>query len=518
MELKQYHEHVPGQTWEIFSPLDGASLGIYAKSDPAEVKKGLARQRLAWPLWRAAPLLERVGCLRKIRRAFLERAEEIVEVVHRETGKPVQEIYGAEIIANLELFDFHIRHAGRMLASEPVPVNRLTYPGKKGFIAHRPLGIVGVLSSWNYPVALPLRALVPALAAGNCVAFKPSVDATLTGRVLASVFEPLLPDDVFLAAYGGREVSGAIIDAADKINFTGSVETGRRVAVRCAERFIPCSSELSGKDAAIVLGDCHLDRAVNGVLWGAFTNAGQNCASIERVFVEASVHEAFLKRLVEQAGKLRIGRDVGPLRNERQMRLVERHVEDARQAGCSILTGGHRAGAGLFFEPTVIDVACQDAAFLRDETFGPTLPVMRIGDLEEGIRRANDCRFGLTVSVWTADIEGAKRVADRMETGIVTVNNAVFTGALAGAPWGGVKETGNGVTNSRYGLLEMTRPQFVLVDRSRAARESWWYPYTEEVTALMRGVVETLGGKASANLRVLRLLRRVQKQRMGTSP
>jgi acyl-CoA reductase-like NAD-dependent aldehyde dehydrogenase len=517
MEPTGYPEQAEGQAWEIFSPLDGSSLGVHGKSDPADVRKALERQRLAWPPWRSTPLEQRVGYLRKAREAFFQRVDEIVDIVHRETGKPVQEIYGAEIIANLELFDFHIRRAGRTLADEPVRINRLTYPGKKGYIAHRPLGIVGVLSSWNYPVALPLRAIVPALAAGNCVAFKPSVDATLTGRVLASVFEAVLPDGVFLAAYGGREVSRAIIDAADKINFIGSVETGRKVAVRCAERFIPCSSELSGKDAAIVLGDCHLDRAVDGVLWGAFTNAGQNCASIERALVDASIYDEFLDRLVKRAERLRIGQDVGPLRNERQMRLVEAHVENARQAGCRVLTGGRRVQGGLYFEPTVIAVTCEDAAFLREETFGPTLPVMRISGLEEGIRRANDSRFGLTVSVWTGDTEAARKIAERMETGIVTVNNAVFTGALAGAPWGGVKETGDGVTNSRYGLLEMTRPQFVLVDRSRAPRESWWYPYTGELTELMKGVVETLGGRVAANLRVLRLLRKVQKQRIGSA-
>lgn len=496
----------------VVSPLDGKLVAEIARTAPADMEARIAAAARAQPAWAALPIGERIATLKRCRQAFHARVPKLVEAVRAETGKPMPEILGGEIIANLELFDFYIRNAARLLAPERVPINPLNYPGKRGVIELRALGVVGVLSSWNYPVALPMRAIVPALVAGNAVAFKPSVDASLIGRELAAVFTETLPADLLVVGFGGREVSGVVIERADKVNFIGSVAVGKEIAKRCGERLIPCSTELSGKDAAIVLADAPFERTLNGVLWGAFTNAGQNCASIERLYVEDAIYDRFVPALVERVKRLRIGDDVGPLRNDKQMRLVEEHVRNARETGSRILAGGERVPGSLFFQPTVIEVADRQATFMIEETFGPTLPVVRVRDADEAIREANGAKFGLTGSIWTADLERAEALARRLEVGVATLNNCVFTGALASAPWGGVKETGHGVTNSRYGLLEMTRPAFVLTDRSSGAKETWWYPYGDELAALMRTVVAQLGGSLLAIARLPLLLPKVLKK------
>lgn len=477
------------------------------------LKEKLALAKETFPEWKFQPISERISYLKKARRAFYNRIEDLVKVVQSETGKVLPEIYGGEIIANLELFDFYIKNAKKFLANESVAINPLNYPGKKGYIQHRPLGIVGILSSWNYPVALPLRAIVPALVAGNCVAFKPSVEATRIGHVIAEIFESVLPEGVFVSAYGGRDVSQTLIEAADKINFIGSVSTGKAIAQKCADRLIPYSMELSGKDAAIVLDDCNFERTVNGVIWGAFTNSGQNCASIERLYVVEKIYDRFVKALVPRVQQLQRDRDYGPLRNEKQMTLVASHVENARQTGSKILVGGQRIGNSLYFEPTVIEVKDRNAEFIREETFGPTLPVMKVKNLEEAIHETNSAQFGLTTSVWTKNIPLAESVAPQIESGVVLINNCVFTGALAEAPWGGLKNTGHGVTNSKYGLLEMTRPHFILIDRSKASKETWWYPYSEDLITLMKTVIETSGGKFLSYLKLPGLLKKVGKKR-----
>ncbi len=493
----------------VVSPLDGSVVAEIERTPPAEMETLLRAAAGAQHAWAATPLAERLATIRRCRKAFHARVDKLVDAVRRETGKPMAEILGGEIIANLELFDFYLKHAAKLLAPERVPINPINYPGKRGSIEHRALGVVGVLSSWNYPVALPMRAIVPALVAGNAVAFKPSVDASLIGRELAQVFIETLPKDLLVVGYGGREVSAVVIEHADKINFIGSVGVGKEVAKRCGERLIPCSTELSGKDVAIVLADAPFERALNGVLWGAFTNAGQNCASIERLYVEDAIYDRFVPALVERVKKLRTGADVGPLRNDKQMKLVEDHVRNARDTGCRILAGGERVGTSLFFQPTVIEVADRNATFMVEETFGPTLPIVRVRDAEEAIAEANRAKFGLTGSIWTADLARGEALARRLEVGVAMVDNCVFSGALASAPWGGVKDTGHGVTNSKYGLLEMTRPAFLLIDRSSGAKETWWYPYGDDLTKLMRAVVSQLGGNLLALLKLPFLLKRV---------
>lgn len=506
--------------FSISDPVHNTLFGHFRGASPAESKKAVntARQTFDQGDWSRVPVAKRVEVLKKIRREFHSQAEDLAEITARETGKVMPEILGGEIIANIELLDFYIKKGPSFLEHEKVAINPLNYPGKKGHIEHRPVGLVGILSSWNYPVALPMRAIVPALLAGNCVLFKPSEEASLTGQKIAEIFQAHLPPGVFHVLYGGKHTSQFIIDHADKINFIGSVGVGRLVAERCAARFIPCSTELSGKDAAIVLEDCDFERTVNGVLWGAFTNTGQNCASVERAYVSEKIYDKFLAAISERAARLEAGVDYGPLKNKKQLKLVTSHIREAEKNGHKIITGGSVRPGSLYLEPTIIKVNKRaDGEFLTEETFGPTLPVIPVKDFEEAIELTNSSKFGLTTSVWTGNIRQAGLAAGRIESGVITINNCVFTGALAGAPWGGVKNTGHGVTNSKYGLLEMTRPHFVLTDTNKAAKETFWYPYGPETIRLMKLVLETMGGKLLTYLKIPLVLKKVLAHKFGAT-
>jgi acyl-CoA reductase-like NAD-dependent aldehyde dehydrogenase len=290
-------------------------------------------------------------------------------------------------------------------------------------------------------------------------------------------------------------VGAALIDAGiDVCVFTGSVATGRKIAVQCAERLIPCSLELGGKDAAIVLADANLERAARGLLWGAFTNAGQSCASIERVYVERPIADKLIERVVALAKELRPGVDTAVITTERQCGIVRRHLEQAIASGAEVLTGGAPEEGSLAFPPTVVKLTHEDTPLLTDETFGPILPIVVVDTEEQAIERANASRFGLTTSIWTKRINHAHTIARRLRSGVVTINNHGFTAALPDAPWTGTGESGFGITNSPHALGELTRPRFVLEDRSSAKRELWWYPYTPVLRTIAFAMARARGG------------------------
>jgi acyl-CoA reductase-like NAD-dependent aldehyde dehydrogenase len=294
------------------------------------------------------------------------------------------------------------------------------------------------------------------------------------------------------------------------------VATGRRVARACAEHLVPCSLELGGKDAAIVLADANLDRAANGVVWGAMSNAGQNCAAIERVYVERSVAAAFTQKVIEAVKRLTQA-DVGPLTTARQRAIVGEHVDDAVGRGAKILAAGQASESPYAFAPTVLSVDTDDLAVMREETFGPVIPIAIVADEGEAVRRANASRFGLTASVWTKAARGA-RIARKLRAGVVTVNNHAFTGALPAAPWSGYGESGYGITGSTLALDALTRPRFVLVDRNGAGREMWWYPYTPALKAVLLAMAvlrSATSGMAAKLQAILSLVRAMPKRLLG---
>jgi acyl-CoA reductase-like NAD-dependent aldehyde dehydrogenase len=297
--------------------------------------------------------------------------------------------------------------------------------------------------------------------------------------------------------------------------FTGSPASGRKVAHACADRLIPCTLELGGKDAAIVLADADLERAANGIVWGAMMNAGQNCGAVERVYADKKIVTALTEKIVAATRALRIGDDVGPLTTLAQRATVERHVEAARKAGAVVHVGGETlddSRSKLGYLPTVVTIDADDNPLIADETFGPVLPITAVADADEAVRRANASRYGLTASIWTRDVRAGEALAKKLRAGVVTVNNHSFTGALPSAPWGGVGETGWGITGSPLALDHLTRPRFVCVDRNRSARELWWYPYSDTLKkialtfARIRGGAPSIFGRIGAVFTLLPLL------------
>jgi acyl-CoA reductase-like NAD-dependent aldehyde dehydrogenase len=508
----------PDTELRLFSPWNRQEIGRIPAATAADAVAAVARARAAQPGWAACSFAERARFVLAARDRFARNADAMVDLLVRENGKPSVEAWFAEIVPNLDLFTYWATNAERMLRTERVALDRLKFPGKTARVRLVPKGVVAVVSAWNYPVALALRAIVPALMAGNTVVFKPATDAMLVCRLLAECFTEVLPSDAFVPVLGPGAVGSAIVEAGvDHLVFIGSVDVGREVAALAGRHFVSCALELGGKDAAIVLPDADPDRAIEGIVWGAFTNGGQNCASIERLLVQESVADSFLERLARRTEALRVcrgapeGSDVGPLRNAGQLRTVAAQVEDAVAKGAKVRCGGKAVGEGFGYLPTILDGVTDDMIVWNEETFGPLLPVRRFRDPDEAIRLANANRYGLTNSVWTRNVGAAQKIAERLECGVVTINNHAFSAGIPTVPWGGVKWTGMGSTNSHHALAEMVRPQLVLSDKP-AGHEPWWYPYDETNLALARALPSFILAK-KGTLKVLGLIRRASRAR-----
>ena len=497
------------------SPASGKELpSVEATTDVASVVKAAREAQASWAELSSE---RRARTLSKLKKAILERAEEIGKLIHDETGKPEAEALLGEVLASADVVSYWAEIAPEELEPMEAELDPLAYPKKRAMIYREPRGVIALVMPWNFPFALPLRTIVPALLAGNSVVLKPSEITPRTGRLIADLLKGIVPEGVFSVVQGGGDVGSALIEAdVDFVVFTGSTATGKKVAHACAELLRPCVVELGGKDAAIVLKDANLERAANGILWGAMMNAGQNCGAVERVYAEKDIAEALAKKIAEAAKALRFKDDVGPLTTAAQRKVVERHLEAAKEAGAKVLAGGEGIDE-QGFQPTVVTMDADDNPLIADETFGPIVPITAVADVEEAIKRANASRYGLTASLWTNDIRAAEKLAPRLRAGVVTINNHSFTGAIPSLPWGGVGESGWGFTGTPLALDHLTRPLAVVVDRNRAPRETWWYPYTPTLKLLaltfaaLRGGASGIGGRIGAFFRLLGLL----PKRMG---
>lgn len=484
-------------------PADLRPLEPVAESDQEAIALAVARARQAQSEWGAMGLRERIRRVEQLTRRVLERRDEVLSIMVDESGRSRTECLMTEVAGIVEMGKSAARIAKKALAPERIPISRINYPGKKAWIEAVPRGVVGIIAPWNYPLGNFYKPLFPALYAGNGVVLKPSEHTPRTGAWLASVCEEILPAGLVGCVQGGGSVGAALLDAGiDAVVFTGSVATGKRVAAAAAERLIPCSAELGGKDAAIVLADCHFERTVAGVAQWAIHNAGHNCAAIERVLVEEAIADRFVAALGKLLEGLRVAptenADLGPIQNAPQLALIERHVAEAIAEGATLVCGGERTGSGLGYRPTLLDHCTPSMRVWRDETFGPVIAVMRVAHAEDAIEAANRSEFGLNGSIWTRDLQRGAMLARRLEVGVALVNNHAVTGIMPELPWTGVKNTGFGVASSRHAYPTFVRRRALFVDSNKRP-DPWWMPATEDLARLGETIVSfSLGSFASA--------------------
>jgi len=473
-----------------------------------QVRSAVARARAAQYEWNLSPLARRIAALESAAHDMLRRRSEVIELAHREMGKVVTEGLLNEALGPVQTVKEWSRIVARATARRHVWTK---LPRKSAYVDLVARGVVGVIAPWNFPVSSLYRSTFPALLTGNGVVVKPSEFTPETSGWFVERLASALPEGLIHVVQGGARVGEALIDAGiDACVFTGSPKSGRVVQVHCAERGVACSIEMGGKDAAIVLSDCDLERTVAGVTHWALANVGQACGAIEIAYVDDRIADSFVGALRSAWARLRVGpdrlADIGPLANRQQFDVVVEHVEDARAKGAVVVCGGAPTGEGLFFAPTLLDHCNERMKVVESETFGPVLAIVRVSGAAEAVRRVNASRYGLGASIWTRDIARAKRLAERLEVGVVTVNNHALSGAMPALPWSGTRDTGLGIANSAHALATFVRPRATVVDAAKAP-DLFWMPYDEALLKLGEIVASLQTGRLAQAWRLPLLLR-----------
>ena len=486
----------------IHNPATGLVVGSVPIDDPETVAAKARALREAQPEWEAMGPRGRKKWMLKWQEWILDNADHITEVLMSETGKSRSDAH-IEPIAVADMINYWAGHAEEFMADKSVLGHTMLYRIKKLTVHYRPHPVVGVITPWNFPFAMPGLDIPPALAAGCAVLLKPSEVTPLSAVEFVRGWKEVGAPPVLDITTGYGATGAALPGVVDMIQFTGSTATGKKVAVACAERLIPCSLELGGKDPAIVLADADLDRAANGITWGGFFNSGQVCVSIERVYVEAPVYDEFVAKLADNVRKLQQGSetdggftyDLGAMATDAQVGIVQRHVDEAVAAGATVLTGGKPTGQGTFFPPTILTDVTHDMSCITEETFGPTLPVIKVADEEEAIRMANASVFGWSATVGTGNTARGERVARRLECGAVNVNDALSNVFVFGVPMGGWKESGVGArAGGAYGILKFCRQQAITAPRLPTQKsEMLWYSASKKQAQFAVGAMRAFG-------------------------
>jgi len=474
-------------------------LGEVECAFPEEVPRMVESARAAQSSWGRETPDKRSRVLREVQTILAERTDEFAELVSRETGKPLMESLATDVMNALSVGDFAASRVEHLFRDSKVDFGPLSsvmrYMGRSSHLIPRPLGVIGIIAPWNYPLAIPYSQVMMSLAAGNGVVLKPSSSTPLTALRMAEMFkEAGVPEGLLQVAIGpGSTVGEALVRSdVDRIIFTGHTEVGRTIMVQAAQRLTPITLELGGKDAMIVLKDADLKRAARAACWGAFVNCGQTCAAVKRIYVEESAEAKFTSLLLREVAALRQGFDLsdpgvsmGSMISEGAVRDMESQLAKAIEQGAKVLIGGKRPKRiGHFFEPTVLR-AEQNMDIVQKETFGPITTIMAFKGEEEAVRLANDSPFALNGSVWTSDVAKGRGVATRLRSGTITVNNVAYTYGLGATPWGGSGESGFGRTHGDAGFEELIERQHVHLDRGKFPSEIWWPPYGKEGTEAM---------------------------------
>jgi len=482
------------------NPATGESLAAMESATAAEVQAAVARARQAQPSWADLGVERRIEILRKFQRLLQRQKSEVATLITKEAGKPYVEALLTEVLVVLDATRFLIDTAFEFLRDQPVPHGSLAMKLKAGRIVREPHGVIAIVSPWNYPFSIPAVDALAALVTGNAVVLKPSELTSLVALKLQELLRGAgVPESIFQVIVGDGSTGAALLESeVDKLIFTGSVPTGKRIAQAAAARLLPVVLELGGKDPMLVLEDANLDVASSAAVWGAFVNAGQACLSVERCYVHRSLYPSFLELCIAKTRDLRVGNgldpktDVGPLIHERQLRLVEGQVNEAIRDGARLLAGGSRLPelGSNFYAPTVLAEMTPEMRIMREETFGPVLPIAPFDSEEQAIELANHSDFGLAASVWTPDRRRGEAVGRRIRAGTVMVNDVISCFGISEAPHGGVKASGIGRAHGRFGMEEMVRPKYLDSDRMPGIKKVWWYGYGEAFTRQMEGFVD----------------------------
>lgn len=505
---------------KLTSPVSLEPIGELVCQSKEEVQAVVAKARKAQKDWGALSIQQRVVHLLRLRDEILKAQDEIVATVIRETGKPLQDALTFEVFAVCDFISYWCKQAPATLKDEKLKPAGLIGLMKRVLLTYKPLGVVGVIAPWNGPFVLTANPCVQAMLAGNAVVAKGSEVTPDSSKLVEILCQRAgIPEGVCQVLMGDGQ-TGADLTAADinKVSFTGSVATGKKIAAVCSSRLIPFTLELGGKDAMIVCADANLDHAAHGAVWGGCVNTGHFCCGVERIYVEAPVYDEFVKKVTERAKAIRQGQrhgvneDLGAVFWDRQLTIMEQHVEDAKKRGAKILTGGQRNAQekGLYYEATVMVDVQEDWDVMKLESFGPILPIVKVKDIEEAIAKANDSPYGLHGSVWTRNKEKGFAIAKRIETGSMAINDIHMMYGVACAPFGGVKESGLGSVNGRYGLRGYTHampivygPGFMF---NAYQGEQNGYPHDQKKLDQMKWIMNFLWKRPAGLQRLLMIL------------
>lgn len=499
------------QNFLNLNPATGEVISEHHICSPAEVRQAVVRARQAQPAWASVPVPRRIAIMRRFQESLSKQRKDVAARITAECGKPVVESLLTEVMVVLDAARFCAENAFRVLRPEPIPYGNPAMKLKRGRLFREPIGVIGIISPWNYPFSIPATETLAALVLGNAVVLKPSELTPNSALILQQLLhEAGIPEDVFHVVLGQGPTGEALIDSdIDKIIFTGSVHTGKRVGEAAAKKLLPAVLELGGKDPMLVLDDADVDVASSAAVWGALMNAGQTCLSVERCYVHQSIYDRFIAACTQKMSTLRVGNgadrhiDIGPLISERQVQLVEAQIEDAKARGARVLAGGRRLPelGPNFYAPTLVVDVTHDMRLMREETFGPVLPVIPFADDHDAVRLANDSEFGLAASVWTKNSRRGEQVAARLNAGTVMINDVLTCFAISEAPHGGVKASGIGLTHGLIGMQEMVRVKFVDTDLAGGMKKVWWYPYGETFGRQMDAFVDLLFARGARRIR-----------------
>ncbi len=489
------------------NPATGEVISEHHVASSHEVQSAVDRARISQPTWAALNINRRVAVLRKFQQVLLRDRESVAQKITAEAGKPLAESLLSEVVVALDSARFAAENAHRVLRAESVPNANPIMKSKRGQLVYEPVGVVGIISPWNYPFSTPASEALAALVTGNAVVLKPSELTPVSALELQRLLhEAGVPKDIFAVVLGEGPTGAALVESGiDKLIFTGSVATGKRVAEAAARLLLPVVLELGGKDAMLVLDDADIEVASSAAVWGSMMNSGQTCLSVERCYVHRKIFSRFVAACTEKILRLKIGNgadpatDFGPLISERQLQIVESQVEEARAMGAKTLTGGKRLPeiGPQFYAPTLITDVTSEMRVMREETFGPVLPVIPFSSDEEGVRMANASEFGLAASVFTTNRARGEAVARRLHSGAVMVNDVISCFAIPEAPHGGTRASGIGRTHGLLGMREMVRPKYIDVDSMPKMKKVWWYPYGQSFTRQMSAFVDVLFSRSS---------------------